>query len=982
MNLEAVGSAKESIWHESAKYDWLMGRPDVQENPEHASFVHKLQAMHPEHDQLFPWLLREYKKGRINDVYSDQIATDPESTGAGALLHYKDHDGRMKNLEADHLDQIGDWMKYMKQAKKGVDIMKHEIGPAVKDAQKNDEGGETVHNFTGDDDSNPYGHYDDWTIKRLRNRRDMRKEGQRMDHCVGSNGMGYLEKNDEGKGAYYSLRTPNNEPVATLEMTPKGEHYYMCPGCGKPAFGEQDYNAIDAEGKRMRQVNCEHCATPLAKSSPEDIYKMEPLEGVQQFPTKINHKRPTADHMEAAQLFGASDKRLEDEHEGLVNGWLGKHGHSYKESDGDEDYENEDEDEYYEPWWDSEYFVDGADNMDDFINRHVHGDIHEDAPDEYHRAMRDADEHSHHDGVHEPDLALGEPDVDSVFQDMTEQMSGGGTQSRGNSSVDPHKIADMFKHMDDAGYGDEWRDLAQTWLNDEYNAYLDPYGQQKGIGFFPNDQQKRRTIGPPATGDEYGDNSHGVAEPANGPGTQYPTSWEGDELFAKNLDYHLNKFRDPQEQHREDRGEADTLQSPYELRRRYPWLRPGDQQEAPNIPLKENVPIPDQRGVTIEEPGARQELEGERPGIRRNQSPEHLPYGRGIEFEPAGSGGRRNVHPDQPVIPGSAYDQKRDVDAFRPKMPTSPEEAFGQEDARFHQRPIPGMPGAFDPMQLEQYSEMQQQGQLMPQHWYRKNNGSVHRAKLPPELYPPGSLMYENTAHQQVYAPGGEPTEPEQTVPMWQRSQGVPSQSLVQTQNEIGSEGWGSLGDGARPSGPWVAKTAGPWTDHEAEQWTKDWSGPHEGVPHLNGRVVETSVPQYQELPMMEWRRPVVYHRDEDKLYVGQPSMEHGDMMQQMGKESPWDRGMPRRNMMPGYIDLTSHLGEGGLHFFQGGMIPKEDQFHDWVEGRFGVRRPENPLELNEADWTSSYHPRQDDEWVAGDEADFSVVEPEARWTT
>ena len=959
---EFVGSWENtaSFTVEAAKYDWLLGRPDVQENPEHKSFVHKLQVMHPEHDPLFPWLLREYKKGRINDSFAGQQATGIDESGnlqphdAGAYLRFKDHEGRERPLGEDHLEQISDWMKYMKQAKKGVDIMKHEIGDATHQAEKNDEGGETVHNFTEDDDGNRYGHYDDWTIKRLRNKRDMVKEGERMDHCIGGGGRGgYIEKNDEGKAAYYSLRTANNEPVATLEMTPKAEHYYMCPGCSKPAFGTGDVhhhepgpNGEPGQGAEYLNIKCEHCGTNLAKQTGPYYEKhQEPYENVKQFPVKINNKKPTADHMEAAQLFGHSDKKLDDDHESLVNAWLSKHGHSWVDSDGDEDYEEEEEE--YEPWWDSSYDIDGATTMDDFLNWHVSGEYHDYGPEEYDRAVRDAEEN----GLEAPELNLGEPDIYDIFQDMVSDMAPG-TQGQHASQVDPHKIADMFEQMENHGHGDEFRDLAHTWLNDEYNAYLDPYGTAEGPGNFQH--HERGIIGPPTP--------EGKLPQADltSPGVHYPGKYfPADELFAKNIQYHLDRWRDPQD---------GIPQSAYNLRYNYPTINPGEKQETPNIPMKEHVPYPEQTGVDIQDPSARSTPEGGNQALRNR--PVHLPYGRDAEFgAPTGYGGGDNIamndipggggRPSQPD--SGSYNQQRPVDALRPHLPGTPEEAFGQEDVNIHQRPLPGIPDAFDPMRMEQFPQMQQQGQLMPQHWYRNMRGGLQLAQLPPELYPPGTLMYERQnpeapypySRTPVYSPEAPAeSDPRGTEPMWQKAP-VDQESLVNTQTDVGSSAWGDLATN-RPIAPWVAKTAGPWTEYEDA--LKDAPEPHTGVPQLNGRVVETNVSHYQELPMFEWRRPVVYHRGEDKLYVGQPSMDHNDMMKHMGKESPWDKGMPRRGMLPGYIDLTAHLKEGGLHFFQSAQgIPNEDQLHDWVEGRFGVRRPEDTQELTNADWITSH---------------------------
>lgn len=968
---EAVGSVRSSIWVEAAKADWLRDRPDVKEEPLYQQFLDKIEAHYPEHDPLYPWLLREYKKGRIRDQ-------EPSNLHVG--LGYTHDDGRYRpELSSDHLDQVSEWMKYMKQAKKGVDIMKHEIGPALKEAEKNDEGGETVHDFTGDEDANPHGYYDGWTMKRLRNARDMVKEGDRMSHCIGGGGRGgYIEKNNEGKGAYYSLRTDNNEPVATLEMTPKAEHYFMCPTCKKPAFGVRDYSNPDEDGHYS--LNCEHCqeiARELGDPSREtrlgaesrrdynyesgqyDYTPPKPAEGVKMFPTKINHKKPTNDHMDAAQLFGESDKKLDQDHEELVNHWLSKHGHPYYHSDGDEDYEDEEE-EHYEPWWDDEYHVPGAETMDQFMNHHVNGEYYEDAPEEYHRAMADANEHSHIDGVQEPELYLGSPDVPSIFRDMADTMSGYQKEHHGPSAVhhvDPHQIADMFKHMSSEGYGDEWHNTAQEWLDDEYNPYLDPYGAQGGSG----DMTKGRgdITGPPDNPEERGERGFAQQTPGDiaSPELHYPNPFPGDELFAKNLQYHLDQARDPQ---------TGEVVDEYQRNNRYPQVSPSHG-TLPNIPQKEHVPIADQTGVDIQRPEDRAIGETQPEWARnryRRPTPIHLPYGRDVPFDDPMSGPLNQerfegITWNRDNGPSSeAYNQQRPLDAFRPERPNGPEQAFGEEDTRFHQRPLPGTQG-YDPMALEEYPSGEQQGQLMPAYWYRKGSRLQH-AELPPELYPPGTLMSssyrpdmmgDNYGTVYKYAPGEPgrvlqkpPQEP--THPMWHPYR---DDSSIWTQAPIDE----TMHE--RPKGDWVAKTASPWSEFMQQNGVE----PHPGIPHLGGKVVESNLSDYFELPGHEWRRPVVYHQGEDRLYVGQPGMEHTDFMHHMGKSSPWQGGMPRQGMVPGYIDLTKKLGEGGLHFFQSSQVPQEDRFHDWVEDRFSVRRPESVNELTDEDWVSaSVEPR------------------------
>src|SRR4051794_17192044 len=153
----------EARWVEADKLnDFLRPRPDLQA-PEHQRFLDRLELAYPNHDALYPFLVRERKKGRVKDPYEAAANLywpvshdffDPSSQWSDdvpvhfhAPLHFTDHEGYNRVLDEDALDQINDWMKYQKQAGKGIDLMKHEIGPAIDAAQKADIGGEVVHEF-------------------------------------------------------------------------------------------------------------------------------------------------------------------------------------------------------------------------------------------------------------------------------------------------------------------------------------------------------------------------------------------------------------------------------------------------------------------------------------------------------------------------------------------------------------------------------------------------------------------------------------------------------------------------------------------------------------------------------------------------------------------------------------------------------------------------------------------------------------------
>lgn len=501
------------FWIEASKLDWLRGRT---EDPEEHKVLDTLESNYPNHDMLYPWLMREHKKGRLKHtpVRLGQPANDWQKDPHN--MDYTARSGHSEPLEPETLDTLQDHMKYMKQNKKGIDIMQHEIHDALGAADKWDGSGEVVHKFGGGDwkieenpaggyhlrnedgniihagntpedakqtleqvtngDRNYYDQHKGWTIQRLRHKRDLVKEGERMNHCVGSNGMGYIEKLRDGKADYYSLRDPHDEPHATIEMGRFDNNEEEHPGFvnqhgitrwNKPADAEPHPDGF----------------TTVNDVGGKDHWKVKPPVV---YP-KADPKHPTNETHEVEQMFGHSDQKLDESHEELVNKWLGKHGHDYKESDGDP---------HFEPWWDSYYTVPGATTASEYID-HANGDYHEYADEDYGSACFDAQEHGHD----EPELELGDPDHESVLQDM-------------HKNLDPHEIHRVFKAARDANWHGELHDAANEWLNSEYHPRLDPYG----VG-----------------------SMH--------PGEEYPSPHDENDLadhcFAQNLQYHMSQDIDP-----------------------------------------------------------------------------------------------------------------------------------------------------------------------------------------------------------------------------------------------------------------------------------------------------------------------------------------------------------------------------------------------------------------------------------------------------
>lgn len=707
---------KTAVFHEAAKLEWLRGRPDMQTD-EHQKFLDKLERSHPEHDALFPWLARERKKGRVNHANADAYLGD---------LHYMAHDGKMRHLESEDLDGIQEWMKYHKQTgNKGIDIMQHHIGDAIHEADKHDGGGEIVHTFGNKMGENAWR---DWTIRRLRHKRDMRKEGQRMSHCVGSNGMPYIDRQADGHAEYYSLRDPQNNPHATLEL-----HKDMYGG-------GSDHNPHEPE-------------------------------------VRMGFKQ--------GEYYGPHDQEVDYDHNELFNKWANPMGHYLESGHGEEEEE-------FEPWWDEEYQINGPESLQEFNS--WTNDSYEEAyaPQEYDNAVADA---AHH-GLNPPSLYVGEPDFDRIWEDFLDTH---------REKPDPEKIK---KFRDDFNYHtpshENFDARATEWLEEEYNNYLDPYGQKGGPGFgFSSPGTITPQYIPSA-------NPEGIEFNTTAPqlpGSHYPgRKYAGEEYLARNFMHHLQEGRyDPQ-----------TGETTENLRDRYPAWRPQNEEGARPPGLDVGPSIFQQRDEAMANDPARP-YERDRSGDQGNLWL-HDPHAFGMENRP----------PDM-VYPQGEWNRPDVVSPRdKPKRAEDAETFYGDPNTMMHQPPIPGMQNTFDPTNQTFYPVNQQQGMIFPGGWYHDSDAySARKTDLPPHLFMPEHFTWmPHTPHPeqqsmwnnyQSTSPTGEILQystPNTQVP------GVPPSSQVpgaldreQVQAE---QQWRDQRTNI-PRMPWVAKAERPW---EKPRWS------------------------------------------------------------------------------------------------------------------------------------------------------------------
>lgn len=189
------------------KLEWLESRPDKAiATPEGKQFFEILKnAFWSEKtDPLFPWLWREYKKGRLNPVDRN-------------TLTFEYNDG-LNFMERPFLEHIADWFHSGNQnpTRRGVDIMQLTMGDMrrkideweqwirERDVEENRDGGTVLHKL-------PNG----WTVRELAPE-NLDYEGNVMGHCVG--GQGYRDAVSGGESRIISLRDEKGEPHATMEL--------------------------------------------------------------------------------------------------------------------------------------------------------------------------------------------------------------------------------------------------------------------------------------------------------------------------------------------------------------------------------------------------------------------------------------------------------------------------------------------------------------------------------------------------------------------------------------------------------------------------------------------------------------------------------------------------------------------------------------------------------------------------------------------
>jgi hypothetical protein len=364
-DMERLGHVKEA-----AKIDWLRDRKDMQDE-EGKAFLDRLEKLHfaEKADKLLPWVVREWRRGRLYNHPSyggpnyradslapawNPVGTAEDNWGAGRGYGHQ-------WLTANHLEEWQKLLDEMKKHRQGIDVMQHsihELQPKLDNFKRFLEEkrapyfGEVYHTFD-----------DGWTVRRVRNAEEATREGNQMGHCVGSYGGDI----DKGHSHIWSLRDPNNQPHATLEMhNPQFQNRKTGEVIdGHPGHTEDDYEGYSDEAWK-----------PLVH-----------------------------DGISPGQFYGKEDSSPLPEYVDRMNAWLAPHDVYAEGSDG----ENEGE----EQWWPDYYTVPASDNVREYLGEYEGDGNGPEPPDEYHQAYADAENW----GFDPPELENEPPKFHDIFRD-------------------------------------------------------------------------------------------------------------------------------------------------------------------------------------------------------------------------------------------------------------------------------------------------------------------------------------------------------------------------------------------------------------------------------------------------------------------------------------------------------------------------------------------------------------------------------------
>lgn len=427
---------RDTLTKEASKLQWLQERPDVKTDLRKNLIVNQLFPHYgPDSDPALPWVLREYKKGRLQmpDWWNAQVTEYAKTEQE--LADFVQSGGDRDSPEGDNLAwqvrqqrallegrtrasdllldgkpiqyvvrHIGPMLDDLARRRQGIDLMQqdaptflsrvHEWHEEQEEKRREEErqrlAGQIVHKFP-----------DGWTVRRLRTAEEAALEGDQMGHCVGS----YGHEIEDGNTNIFSLRDEKNEPHATTEVRARSGrlNQWYVPGHVWDELPMKKFKGVPIE-----ELRAHHDRVHAGDQYDDDPVYDEFMEKAVEHGSAM----PALHGGDVVQTQGKSNQVPLDEYTNRLDDFLRPH-----------DLQTD----TFTPWWDDWYGMDGPAtfrelvgyNHDDHkfgLRGYPQDDWYEKEPEDYRMACSDAEEH----GLEEPELHIGEPNYHQILEDLVD----------------------------------------------------------------------------------------------------------------------------------------------------------------------------------------------------------------------------------------------------------------------------------------------------------------------------------------------------------------------------------------------------------------------------------------------------------------------------------------------------------------------------------------------------------------------------------
>lgn len=259
------------------------------QNPEAQELLKKFEEdgyVNDRSEKWMPWLLNQFKKGHLErDPVVDRI-----------IQHVPGGFGGLRPSQWHHW---ADWLNSGHPTRQAFNPEKHELpellqGVGTWDKDMEERATEVAAKKARGDGEVVHTSPDNWTVRKMRDRDEMKREGDSMGHCFGS----YGDECENGENLYYSLRDPKGDPHISFAVD--------------PLYAEQN-------GERVQRQHAETDAPPIphggkaynlygkGNEDPKPEYKRQLRSWFDSFKEPYLLEKGGSDDYDDERIFTASD---------------------------------------------------------------------------------------------------------------------------------------------------------------------------------------------------------------------------------------------------------------------------------------------------------------------------------------------------------------------------------------------------------------------------------------------------------------------------------------------------------------------------------------------------------------------------------------------------------------------------------------------------------------------------------------------------